>query len=836
MMSRFFNRVVSALALALAGWSPLAWSATPAVAIGNWHACALLAAGTVQCWGTNFGGVLFHAGGAPLYDNGEGGGATRPVEMPGIAGAVSLSVGYQFSCVVLASGSVQCWGNNARGQLGNGTLMDSVTPVTVPGIANAVAVSAGAFHACVLLGDASVRCWGAGDSGQLGDGSMQDRASPVKAIGQRIVKKISAGMGHTCVLREDGKVRCWGRNTDGELGNGGTGPNSLLFQADVENVADAVDLAAGFAQTCALLRNGTVSCWGAVYGEANQNTPPPIRPLPFAVPGVRGATALSSIAATSVCAVVAEGALRCWGETKEMLPLGSDTVGRLRGAVAVSMGWDAGCARMIGGQVQCWGNRGSGVTGRGDDDPSDSVALPQAVPLVGKAIAIGSGSDHACAITDKGQTQCWGNNQSGQVGSGVLDVPYRPNQLQSAIAPVYVNTGGPVARLELKGATSCAYASGGEQVCWGIGSFARDGQGYAATPVFIPRNVPAQHVGAGCETRTDGSLWCAGDIGQRVFNFGLPTVEFSVVQAVEIQGLSGLLKVSATRFQYCGIVKDGGRVRCWDGVTRAVNGQDAVAVGVREVPSLSHAVDIVVTDSQACALDAEGALWCWRGAEQPVRVEGVGKVAQFDMKGEMCQLNQGALVPRCSGVAFSCATLMDGTVRCWGDNRWGQLGDGTRTSRSIAVAVHGLRDVSQVRVGDGFACALLSGGDVRCWGQSGRGQLGGGFPERSYAVGPVVAQSGAGQLNVSAPDGSDIRNVIANRVFEWAEVTFSQYFFGGQTSRSLGGALSRVFADTRSALMVNENGEPHLYYTGPFSNGEVLDLGLLSVWQGEAGF
>jgi alpha-tubulin suppressor-like RCC1 family protein len=71
----------------------------------------------------------------------------------------------------------------------------------------------------------------------------------------------------------------------------------------------------------------------------------------------------------------------------------------------------------------------------------------------------------------------------------------------------------------------------------------------------------------------------------------------------------------------------------------------------------------------------------------------------------------------------SCAVLQDGTVRCWGDNVSGQLGDGTRTGASMPVTVTGISTAVKVSSGDFHTCALLQGGTVSCWGLNTYGQL-----------------------------------------------------------------------------------------------------------------
>jgi hypothetical protein len=106
------------------------------------------------------------------------------IAVTGISNAIAISTGWEHSCAVLADGTVRCWGANALGQLGDGTTTRRTTPVPVSGITGAVAVTAGWWHhSCALLGDGTVRCWGDNQWGQLGNGTTTNSPSPVTMSG-----------------------------------------------------------------------------------------------------------------------------------------------------------------------------------------------------------------------------------------------------------------------------------------------------------------------------------------------------------------------------------------------------------------------------------------------------------------------------------------------------------------------------------------------------------------------------------------------------------------------------------------------------------------------------
>ncbi len=143
--------------------------------------------------------------------------------------ALYLSVGGFHSCVILDNSSISCWGQNTDGQLGDGTTTQRESPtanITLPGGRTALQISAGASHTCAILDNSSVSCWGENDSGQLGDGSTSQRESPVDNIslpGGRKALKISTSGNHTCAVLDNGSVSCWGNNRNGQLGVGSSG-------------------------------------------------------------------------------------------------------------------------------------------------------------------------------------------------------------------------------------------------------------------------------------------------------------------------------------------------------------------------------------------------------------------------------------------------------------------------------------------------------------------------------------------------------------------------------------------------------------------------------------
>lgn len=191
-----------------------------ALASGAEHVCAILSDGGVQCWGV--------AGFGQLGDGSAVSSRLTPV-VNALAGPVErLDLGDFHTCAVLRGGALQCCGFNQFGQIGDGSTVDRLTPVTVPVGGPTSFVAGGYEHTCAVLVGGAVKCWGVNDQGQVGDGTRTERHSPV-AVGLgagAVAVSVALGYTHSCALLSDGVVKCWGRNALGQLGDG-TATNRL---------------------------------------------------------------------------------------------------------------------------------------------------------------------------------------------------------------------------------------------------------------------------------------------------------------------------------------------------------------------------------------------------------------------------------------------------------------------------------------------------------------------------------------------------------------------------------------------------------------------------------
>jgi alpha-tubulin suppressor-like RCC1 family protein len=245
--------------------------------------CARMQSGAAKCWGMNNSGQV-----------GDGTTTNRstPVTVSGLSsGVVSIVAGYLHSCAIIAPSSrVVCWGANSNGEIGDGTATDRLTPVPVVGLSDNISgVSSGGVHTCALHTSGSVQCWGANAFGQLGNGLNSASSRPVDVSGlSSNVAQISAFSDHTCALLDSGATKCWGRNDKGQVGDGTNSNRNLPTQVSGLS-SGVIRVLAGLETSCAVMNTGGLECWGGnAYGQVGDGTTS-VRYTPVDVVGLQTA-------------------------------------------------------------------------------------------------------------------------------------------------------------------------------------------------------------------------------------------------------------------------------------------------------------------------------------------------------------------------------------------------------------------------------------------------------------------------------------------------------------------------------------------------------------------
>jgi len=696
------------------------------ISAGYTHTCAVTRSGSVKCWGSNSYGEL---------GNGTTTGSPRPVDVISLTPPIkAVSSGRWFSCALTSSGGVKCWGYNQSGQLGDGTTENHTTPVDVTGLSSGViAISTGFSHACALLNSGGVKCWGENESGQIGDGTLVDKTSPVDVTGLGSgVVAISAGGSHTCAITISGNLYCWGYNRYGQIGDGST--TDRVTPTPVSGLGvNATKVSANFKHTCALLSNGTIKCWGGNdSGQLGDGTTTESH-LPVTVLAPPASSLIVSSGGTHTCAIDNSGRVWCWGDNSYGQIGDGTTTGRLSPVnvsgmvgevVMVSAGQWHTCAVTSSNNARCWGYNYTGQLGNGT---YTSSSLPVDVTgLSTNAVFISAGTSHTCAITASRGVKCWGRNSDGQLGDGT--------NLDSTI-PVDV-TGLPanVTSLASGHYHTCAVLETGSVYCWG-----RNIDGQLGDGTTINRNSPVRVTGFGggdtavlvsagsahtCVLLSSGLVKCWGDNSSGQLGNGTTTDSLT---PVTVSGLpANISSISSGNMHNCVLGTSGG-VKCWgrnsDG--QLGDGTTATRTTPVDVTGLSSSVsEISAKNNHSCALLTDGSMKCWgdnstgqlgdgTGADRliPVNVTGIGTGVQKIAAGNW----------------HTCALTTSGSVKCWGLNTYGELGDGTNIDSNTPVSVTGLGGgVVSVAGGGWHTCAVMDTGRAKCWGYNLYGQLGDG--------------------------------------------------------------------------------------------------------------
>lgn len=277
------------------------------ISAGKNHSCAVTMTEEAWCWGSNEYGKLGDGTDVKSF---------IPVKVAGLSGVVDVAAGETFSCAVTSDGSGFCWGSNYYGTLGNASKKASNKPVAVKGVSGLRSISASTFsnHVCAIDHDNKGWCWGNNQKGQLGNGTIVHSSVPRELTKIPEMYKIWAGNWHSCAIQFDGKPFCWGSNYDGQLGSGDmTGKGAMSTIPNWPQTLESVKLlSAGGRGTCAIDHDQMAWCWGYnEYGAVGDGTTK-LRNTPVSVADFKKVSAIAR-GNNHTCAIDLAGEVYCWG-------------------------------------------------------------------------------------------------------------------------------------------------------------------------------------------------------------------------------------------------------------------------------------------------------------------------------------------------------------------------------------------------------------------------------------------------------------------------------------------------------------------------------------------
>ena len=764
------------------------------------------------------------------------------------------------SCALMNNKQIKCWGGHSyMGQLGSenvavgdepgeqgddlpyvdlgsdGWVVDSETARYSPSPA-----------ACARLNTGKLKCWGNNAYGQLGYGDTIARGATPGMMGDalltvdlgagKVVVDYAMGDQHACALMNDGSVVCWGANHYGQLGQGhteaiGDEPGEMgdgLRPVDLAPGLHALQLRATSHTTCALLSDQTIKCWGA-----NRS------------------------------AVLGQGHVEDLGDDPDELGDNLPSIDLPGEAVDFGLGWNHACALLDNGRVYCWGTTYMGAIGPQPDDVGDKAGEIAALePLDFGAdfsvVQLSVGTFHSCVIladeTGAEGIKCWGANWSGQLGLGHTDARGLSaadwgDNLQ------FVDYGEADAlSVTADAGNTCVVRADKSLACWGSNFAGQVGiiikskldRKIGDEPGEMGDGTPTVNLGDGvsvdsvsiathiCASTTDGGLKCWGPntsgqlgLGWASDNGAVPGALGANSKFVDL-GTDAEVDVllGATRFTFCARLTSG-EMKCWGWNNRGILGLGD------ELPRGPRTGDM--------------------GDNLPVVDLGTDRTAMA-VNGDY---------------EHTCAQLDDGSLKCWGGNKYGQLGQGDHVRRGDepgemgdhlpAIELGTGRTVVDHTSGMRHVCVILDDGGVKCWGEAGPpGRLGIGTTAR---IGNEPGEMGDNLPYVNLGDGHTAKSLASgyfttcavldnDRVKCWGANHQGQLGYGdtlsrgasldhmgdhlpyvdlgeGRTVKQLAGYGSGYCAllDNDTVVCWGRNHEGNLGTGGPLGTGDTNDVG-----------
>lgn len=363
----------------------------------------------------------------------------------------------------------------------------------------------------------------------------------------------------------------------------------------------------------------------------------------------------------------------------------------------------------------------------GSTAPSDGSAISYYVLSSATLTQVQAGlGGHVCARVSNGTARCWGQNDVGQLGNGT------PSAMSSL--PVAVSGLTNVAAIATGGYHSCALLGDHTVRCWGQGTDGQLGNGGLAsspTPVVATGLTDAVAISAGtfhtCALRTGGAVSCWGDNSYAQTGSPVPT-DYGQTKAPAVVPNVTATAVYTGGFHSCALVSGG--VQCWGDNSTGQLGNGGTAgtpphslTPVAVTGLTSGVTSMSAGDSHNCAI-VGGAVRCW--GDNNYGQLGNGAVSTTAVTTPATVAGLSGITSVAAGYTFSCARQSNNTVSCWGRNGDGELGKGGGADTTAPVAVSGINSAASLSAGSLSACVLLTNNVARCWGDNAFGEMGNG--------------------------------------------------------------------------------------------------------------
>lgn len=836
-----------------------------AVAAGKSFTLIVKTDGTVYGTGDNSWGQL---------GDGTSTSRTTLVQMSGITTAAAATAGASHSVILLSSGALKATGMNVNGELGsNSTASGSTSPVSVSNLTTVTAIAAGQNHTVARLSDGSVQAWGLNYYGTLGDGTQTSRNVPTSVSTLSSITKIGAGWEHSLAVSSTGVVFTWGRNTYAQLGDATT----------VNRTTPVAISDAGYEWKVGTPTFSVTAGTYATNQSVAVSVATPGATIRYTQNGNEPTEADASIASGSIVTVSVSQTLKAKAFKSGMAASSTTSAAYELKAASVSFS-PAGGTYTTAQSVQM-STTTSGAAIRYTTDGTTpttasalySGAISVATTTVIKAIAVKTDWSSSNVATSA-YTMNFGTlatptadqgtgtyidqvtvalsaiagatiryttgNTAVQANSTIYTAPlafdvtttlrfkafhpdYQPSAEVTATytlapaAPTFTPTGGTYVagqlvtvtgpttgstiRYTLNGsepATSDPVITSGSTLtvgnftlkakAWKTGTnpSATTSATYVITGTVAPPMIATGAVHS-LAIRGDGVVWGWGSNDSGRLGDGTTTNRLLPVLA---SGLTGAVLVDGGGSQSHALLTGGSlwgfgynhKGQIGDGTTTSRSTAAAID-GVSALVAVSGGYE------HTLALKGDGSVYGWGYNEWGQ----VGDASTTNRPSPTAVSGLSSITAIAAGQEFSLALKQDGTIYSWGRNGTGQLGDGTTTNRSTPGA---LANISATAIAAGFthALALLADGTVSSWGYNASGQLGDG--SGTTRTSPVTVAGLADVIAIGAGADFSVALEADGTVWTWGGNGSGQLGDGTTTGRSAAAQVPGLSGITQIAV------------------------------------
>lgn len=720
--------------------------------IGEKNACAIDSNNILYCWGDNNLGQL-GSGSIATHSN-----SPVVVQLSGkTVQSVSISAGH--ICTLATDSSIYCWGENVRGQLGNGTIVNSSVPVQVdvtglPFGVTPVSLSIVNEKSCLIGSDNKLYCWGLGYFIGLANNLINylvPTAIPIAGVADVTIKSFKHNREIGCVITVNDEGYCWGNNTSGQSGAGVVSnisetPVPIVPTGSLSSGLKSISISTF--KVCALSLTNEAFCWGSggigdgAVRNGSGNYDAVLSPVNISTPSLLNGKNLTEIITSeyNICAKDINNEVYCWsgeynagdGQAAGInSPVAISKTGGLIGKTFLKIDNNNSsnvCGITSANEIYCWG-LGGFAQGNGTyyAQLAPGPIYYHAISNVGLTNVVFSHHDNlgiSCLQKDNGDFYCKNNEEK-----YVYNFNFTHNIKKMFFTEdLYAN---------------CVLTTNNKVFCWGYGEgfFVNTALDSASTPIEIDHSSllagkTIKELGVGsahaCIVASDDKVYCwgkstAGELGDGLNTSSRTPVALDPASAL---GTQTVKKLFVKNNLSCVIATDD-LVYCWGAMLNGVLGNGAIADALSPVavslPVGVKAKDILMTKYNVCMISLADELYCWGEGSSGVLGNGGSAVIGTPV---------AVVMPGSLGVKkismsdeFACAIASDDNAYCWGTGVSGEMGNALYTALSPPVAVSKLpgvldgKTVTSISTTAHSACVVASDNKIYCWGGGVDGQL-----------------------------------------------------------------------------------------------------------------